>query len=557
MSAKNDGAKKKTGKSPAGKTSKKATVKAAGAKKHIVMVASENGALNHGKVGGVGDVIRDLPPALAALGLKVTIVTPSYGFLHLENPVLKTYQISFPFNGNAETADVFKVKPGRTARNVSHVVVENIWIRGNPIYVHDPDNRPFAADASKYAMFCSAVGRLVVEGLGPFKNVDVLHLHDWHAASLLLLRELHADFEPLKKIRTVFTVHNLGIQGTRPIQNHESSLAAWFPEMMMDREIAEQIFRNHADYRYGTPCFTPMATGVALADAVNTVSPTYAEEILSPSNHAEGFWGAEGLEWIARHAKAEGRLSGILNGIEYPARRKARKPAFARLRTNIEKEVLALAKANPDHTSLKIAKQRLKKWTNRKPAFVQTSVTRATDQKLRLFFERGTDDQVCFSSLMEKVTEGGGVFILLGEGVPDLENALTRYMEEFKDFLFINAGNHTIAEHMYSGGDLFLMPSLYEPCGLSQMLAMRDVQPPLVNAVGGLKDTVIDQDNGFSFSGGTLPEKVDEFLSCLEGALWLLCNEEKGWKRIAKNAGEMRFLWADAAKRYIERVYQL
>ncbi|MCZ7586645.1 MAG: glycogen/starch synthase [Deltaproteobacteria bacterium] len=240
-----------------------------------------------------------MSPALAAEGLKVTVVTPAYGFLHIDHPLKKSYAVEFPFCGRVERAEIHELKPDRAERNVTHVVVENIWIRGNPIYFHDDASRPFAADASKFALFCSAVGQAVAGGIGPFKGVDILHAHDWHAGTLLFLRELHPAFAKLKKHRAVLTIHNIGIQGTRPIEGHESSLGAWFPELLTDPATRSEIAARFADRRFGWPCYTPLAAAIQTADMVNTVSPTYAEEIVFPSDHGAGFWGAEGLSGLS------------------------------------------------------------------------------------------------------------------------------------------------------------------------------------------------------------------------------------------------------------------
>ncbi|MCB9476640.1 MAG: glycogen/starch synthase [Deltaproteobacteria bacterium] len=522
---------------------------------HILMVAAENGALVGGKVGGVADVVRDLPRALAAQGLKVTVVTPNYGFLNEQNPAKAAGGVEFPFCGRTEYAEIHEVKPKGTPKNVKHVVLENIWMRGAPIYFNDPPWRAFAADASKYAMLCSAVGRAVVEGVGPFKGVDVIHLHDWHAATLALLRDVHPAFDGLRGIRTVYTIHNLAIQGTRPVEDHESSLGAWFPELMLDSALRSRVYSDFADYRYGHPSYCPMLVGIRHADAVTTVSPTYAREIQQPSDPDSGFFGGEGLEYWIRQADGDGRLFGIINGVEYPDDYKPPRLTFAKLREKIEKETAALLEADPANDKLKAAMERVAAWKGRKAKVIVTAVSRVADQKTRLLFENATDGANGFDRVMEQITAAGGVFILLGKGIEGMEAHLLALMSRHENFLFINGTSIEIANRLIAGGQLFLMPSLFEPCGIGQMLAMRDGQPPLVHSVGGLADTVKDGEDGFAFTGAGIHGKVDGMLETLDRALTCIAKDKKTYKAICETAASRRFDWAGSAAAYKADVY--
>src|SRR5436309_440018 len=147
---------------------------------HIIMIASENDALIGGKVGGVGDVVRDLPGALADLGWQIAVITPSYGFLHKDNPSELYRTVTFPFGGKRMKGDLWKVTPKKPRDGVDHFVFEHADVGGSPIYFNDPPGHAFAKDATKYALFCSAVGQYLKDVPYSF----VLHLHDWHAAML-------------------------------------------------------------------------------------------------------------------------------------------------------------------------------------------------------------------------------------------------------------------------------------------------------------------------------------------------------------------------------------
>jgi starch synthase len=175
------------------------------------MVAAENDALIRGKVGGLADVVRDLPRAFADLGLRVEVITPAYGYLQNENPSELHVTVDFPFRGKKQTASLFRVKGKTQHERVSCYVLEHPDLRGNPIYYNDPPSTPFLRDAEKYALFSSAVGQF----LAGQNEQYVLHLHDWHTGFLFLLQQRHPAFGHLKNIRTLYTIHNLGVQGTR------------------------------------------------------------------------------------------------------------------------------------------------------------------------------------------------------------------------------------------------------------------------------------------------------------------------------------------------------
>ncbi len=527
--------------------------------KRVLIVASENGALRGGKAGGVGDVIAHLPGALANEGMKVTTVIPSYGFLHKKNKVCSQQIVKFPFCGRREEAAIYKVRATKPEKNVSHFVVENMWIRGDPIYSHDLGHRPFATDASKFAMFCSAVGCLIADGVGAFKNIDIIHCHDWHAATLLLLRDIHPNFASLQKIKTVFTIHNLALQGTRPMQGDESSLLAWFPEFDDSQDdLRSRVFSRYVDRRYDMPCYTPMAAGIALADVVNTVSPSYALEILTPSDHVHGYSGGEGLESILQSVEDKGRLFGILNGIDYSNGGALPRWPFSKLRAHIEKNLARLAEVNWTDgvfASRQQSLERIQKWKSRRVKFIATCIGRIVDQKLRLFLGEGSDGKTGLESTLELLAERGGVLIVQGIGVRELEEKLDEAMKRHENFLFIRDYSEAVARRLYTSGDLFLMPSLYEPCGISQLYSMRAGQPALVHHIGGLKDTVRHGIDGFAFDGSSIVEKVDGMTETFKTAMGLFFHDKKAWRRIGLEASQVRFLWSNTAQKYIRDIY--
>ena len=191
----------------------------------ILMLAAENGALPQGKVGGMGDVIRDLPRALAALGHDVTVLTPAYGMWSTLPGSTPVQSLSVPFGGKTEDVECFAIDSGQ--EGLSYVVVEHALFSPcgiGRVYIDDGNAAPFHEDASKFAFFSATGAAFALETIP-----DVVHLHDWHTGLYLALRALDARFEQLKSVRTVFTIHNLALQGQRPWADNESAWHSWFP----------------------------------------------------------------------------------------------------------------------------------------------------------------------------------------------------------------------------------------------------------------------------------------------------------------------------------------
>jgi len=186
------------------------------------MLAAENGGLPGGKVGGMGDVIRELPIALARRGHQVSILTPAYGFLARLPALRRGGTLSFPFAGAAQSCAWLEAASGVPA--VTYYLLDHPRFTpgGEERIYHDDDaGAPFATDASKFAFF-SAAGAEFIRTLD--SPPDIVHLHDWHTGLYLLIRRFDPAYRELSKIRTVFTIHNLALQGIRPLTETDSSL---------------------------------------------------------------------------------------------------------------------------------------------------------------------------------------------------------------------------------------------------------------------------------------------------------------------------------------------
>lgn len=516
--------------------------------RRILMIAAENDALPGGKVGGIGDVVRDVPRALAEQGCQVDVVIPSYYSLARLKGATKVSRIRLKFRGVNQDADLYRV-PARTSKaGVTHWVIDHPALspcgEGN-VYCDDGADRPFATDASKYALFCAAVAELVKNK--QFGSLDVVHLHDWHAAMFLVLRRYHPDMKELQQYKCVYTIHNLALQGIRPFAADMSSLQSWFPGLASDNEIVDPRWPD---------CINLMRAGIRLGDKVHAVSPTYAKEILKPSNVDEqGYFGGEGLETDLQEAQKQGRLLGILNGCEYPSEmakpRLKQKPLAGLLHRELLKWVSSTEHVPSVHF---IAERRLSRLASANKHILITSVGRVTDQKVRLLQQPLTDGRTALAGLLD-LLGNKGTFLCVGSGDKDYEQFLLETSAHYKNFIFLRGYSEAIAKALYTSGDLFLMPSSFEPCGISQMLAMRAGQPCLVHRVGGLSDTVEHGRNGFTFSGSSPIVQAQQMLSTFESALDVIANKPEQWQAMQDAAAQARFTWKSSIDRYLAELY--
>ncbi len=507
---------------------------------NFLFVAAENDGLYKCKAGGMGDVVRDVPRQISDKGDKVHVIVPSYSRLHIGG-MFKT-KLNFRLRGIEYAAELYEVTPKKKFKNVHHYVIHHPEIEGGEIakIYHDNPVEPFFTDFVKYVIFCTAVAEAIKKE--SFGKLDIVHMHDWHSSLLLFLKTFHPEYRVLKKTRFVYSIHNLAIQGIRPFENNYASLKNWFPDIPYNEE-------GLMDYRY-QDCINLMAVGIRYADAVHTVSPSYKEDVLLPSAPPE-FIGGEGLEKDLRKAENEGRLFGILNGSNYQNIRKAEKNTIHR---NIIKAIFEWLQEESKkykahflaHTGEKIVP-----FLVNPPSFIVSSVARLTEQKF-YFFMRSPEALV---EILEKLEKQNGVFMLLGTGAPEYEELLRGISHEHKNFIFINGQSEDVIDSIYFESDLYFMPSLFEPCGISQMLAMRNGHPCLVHHTGGLKDTVEHMKTGFSFDGDTYDEKIKNMVGSFDTILDIYNNDKAAWKRIQENAKKMRFTWKKSVDEYYRSLY--
>ncbi|MBT8093013.1 MAG: glycogen/starch synthase [Gammaproteobacteria bacterium] len=488
-------------------------------------------------------MVRDLPRALVDEGWSVAVATPSYGSLHKVPGAACVATLNVGFRGASLPVDIWRLRNDSTG--VDNVIFDHELFSAEGtgrIYFGNEPARPFATDADKFALYCAAAAEWIFSGE---KLPDVVHLHDWHAAFYLLLTNYKERYRHLAEIRTVFTVHNLSYQGIRPLDGDVSSLAAWYPDIEVDlHQVRDPRYHN---------CVNPMAAAIRLADKVSTVSPTYAKEICLPSNPATGFVGGEGLEADLVAARDDGRLSGVLNGCFYDEPL-GRRPGWQKIRQMIETQLHQWLESQPDNEAHRAALLQLEKLPKRRPAHVLTSIGRLVPQKASLMLTDIGDGGSALQHIASRL-DRSGVILIIGSGDPELEAMMLEQTQHIDNVLFLNGYSETLAAPLYRAGDLFLMPSSFEPCGISQMLAMRAGQPCVVHGVGGLRDTVEHDATGFVFGGTTPHEQALRFVQVTIDAIRMRAADPVRWQQICRMAMQQRYDWQSSARQTIQALY--
>ncbi len=508
----------------------------------FLFVSAENDGIPDCKAGGMGDVVRDVPRQIAARGDQVHVITPSYGRLHTGAHFLRTLEVDL--RGQVYELELYQARPKKDIEGITHYLLHHPEIEAGDIahmYHNDPEE-PFYTDFVKFTIFCTGVAEGVKQKA--FGKLNVVHLHDWHSSMLLFLRAFHPHYKNLQKLRFVYTIHNLAIQGIRPLADNYSSVENWFPHL-------EYPVDSLIDYRY-TDCINLMAVGIRLSDAVHTVSPSYMKDIMKPSAPPE-FIGGEGLEGDLKLAHREKRLYGILNGCNYENIREATHGAIYRNTVRalfgwLQEESKKYKADFLAHTGEKVVGL-----MENPPAMLCSSVARLTEQKF-YFFKKSPET---FRNLLRRLEKVNGVFMLLGTGAPEYEALFRTMSYQHPNFIFTNGQSEDLIDSMYLETDLYLMPSQFEPCGISQMLAMRNGNPVLAHATGGLKDTIAHLETGFLFDGGTYAEKIADLEAVFDQAVSLYFEQPEQWQLMRERARKMRFTWKKSVDQYYRRLYGL
>lgn len=468
-------------------------------KKRILFVAAE--ALPYVKTGGLGDVAAALPKALVKEGYDVRVVLPLY--FNIPDKFRTTMQylgccyVSLAWR--YQYCGVFTQKYD----GVTYYFLDNeYYFKRNGIYGHYDD-------AERFAFFSKAA----LEAL-PIMNFtpDIIHCHDWHTGLTPVYLDVYYRNVPYcKNARTVFTIHNIQFQGK------------------YGNEICDDILGLPADKKSLVQyqnCVNFMKGAIECSNKVTTVSPTYANEIL---NSYYSF----GLQDILGARKY--KLSGIINGIDVETNDPATDKALFK---NYDKNTVADKAAN------KKGLQQMLNLDQNPNVPVIGMVTRLTEQK----------GMELIASVFEEILSKGVQMVVLGSGDWKYESLLKDMQKRFPDKLRAVLGfSGDLASKIYAGADIFLMPSKFEPCGLSQMISMRYGTIPIVRETGGLKDTVVPyngvtkQGTGFTFYS----YNAHDMLYAIERAVGLYYDYKDDWKQLVQNAMSQDFSWNNICKQYI------
>lgn len=476
----------------------------------VLMVTPE--ATPFAQTGGLGEVLSALPAELAGLGAEVDVLMPKYRGVHPDRFAMERtdLRIEVTLNAREVSAGVWQHRDTRGARYL-FLECDDYYDREQLYGTADAD---YEDNAERFVFLTRAAIELALRG---GIHYDVFHSHDWQAAlTPVYLRTLYAGEPLLQDSAAVMTIHNLGYQGI-----------FWHLDMPLVGVGWEFFTPRHMEF-HGKLNF--LKSGIVFADEVNTVSPGYRNEILTPEF---GF----GLEGILQE-KGD-HLSGILNGVDCTVWNPETDPLIA---GNYSSGNLAGKKI------CKTDLQRIAGLPQRLEVPVVAMVSRLSSQK-------GIDLLAgAVSALMERDLQ----VVLLGTGEARYQGMFREFQERFpeKSRAFL-AYDYELAHKIFAGSDLILVPSRYEPCGLNQLYALRYGTVPIVRATGGLTDTVDeycpedDTGTGFRF----VEQDWGALLRTVEKALTLFHKDPQAWKRLMVRGMKRDFSWTRSAREYL-RLYE-
>lgn len=462
--------------------------------KKILFVASE--VSPYAKSGGLGDVMGSLPKEMLKLGYDVSIIMPKYR----EVKVPMEYVMDFPIymQGKKENCIIRSHTRNIGEKGLTTFFVDNLfYFDRDGMYCH-------ADEAERFAFFDKAV----VEYINRI-HPDVVHLNDWQTGPIaLLLREKAND----NTTKIIYTIHNLEYNGRFNRGN------------LYHFDLDDSFMTPDKFEFYGDISFTK--AGIVYSDVITTVSKTYANEI---KTQKYGF----GYEGLLSKVSEERRLVGIVNGIDYD---EYNPETSSQIWTNYNAKT-AFTKKVQNKTALQ---EKVGLPVKDVPVFSVVS---------RVVYHKGFDILV---EGMNEILKENVQLIVLGVGEKHYINRLKYLKEKYPTKVSVNDFFDTeLAEQIYAGSNLFLMPSIFEPCGLSQLISLRYGTIPIVRSTGGLRDTIVgylsnkESGNGFTFWG----DLVEDFESVTKKALEVYENKEE-WNTLVEKVMSEDFSWAKSAKEY-------
>ncbi len=467
------------------------------------------------KVGGLADVAGSLPKALRRLGVDVRVVMPYYGDVQRRSAEfgikrLDVCGVPVVVGDSVETFDLFAASLPGTRVPVYFVKSERFFDRRG-IYFDPDTKRDFPDQAERLVFFCKSVLQVApAVGFVP----DVLHANDHHTALLpAYLKLAYGDHPVWRRTASVLTIHNIAYQGV--FEKNALRLMG----------LGEELFYPTGPFEFfGKVNF--LKIGILFADAVNTVSPTYAKEIQTPQY-------GEGLEGVL--SSVSHKLFGILNGVDYSVWDPS---VDAKIEHNYSPKDLS-------------GKRKMKSVLLREVGLPDEPEKPVLGMIGRMAYQKGFD---IVAEALPRLVEFGVKLVVLGSGKPEYEEMFRKASRDYpRQVAVCTEFNDPLAHKIEAGADMFLMPSRFEPCGLNQLYSLRYGTVPVVRRTGGLADTVIDADEfpdrgtGFLFDDPT-PQAL---LSCIERALEAF-RDKKRWEKIMLRGMRQDFSWEASARKYIE-----
>lgn len=476
----------------------------------IAFAASESTPL--AKTGGLADVVGALPPELVKLGHEVAVYLPFYARIRQRiegEPKIAVRSITIPFRYYNRFVGVVD---GGKRDGVQYYFIDcpELFDRKELYGVAGAD---YADNAERFGLFC----RAVIEASKILGVPDVFHVHDWQAALIpVYLRTTYLDDPALRSAATVLTIHNAAYQGKFPPDTTEQLL---FPWDLFTMDKVEQF--DHFDFLKG---------GIVFSDQLTTVSRKYAEEIQTAEF-------GEMLEGVLHKRAAD--LHGILNGVDYAQWNPAADGHLAAHYTPEKLEGKRICRADLLHAF------GLEKVAETTPVIGIVS---------RLATQKGFG---IVAKIVEELADRDLAVIALGTGDPYYENLFRGWAFRHPASVAVQIRyDDALAHKIEAGADMFLMPSLYEPCGLNQMYSLKYGTVPIVRATGGLDDTIDEWDalkgtgTGFKFEGYEPEALLVEIDRALEAF-----KDKKGWTRLMRNGMARDYRWSGPAREYV-RVYE-
>lgn len=470
---------------------------------NIVTIASE--VVPFAKTGGLADVAGTLPRALAKAGSTVSVIMPFYGKktdAHTFGIKTTGKKVAVPFGDWKVEGEILTctVKPNV---HVYFLAQPQFFDRQELYQTKDGD---YPDNAERFTFFSrGAIEAIIAFGLKP----DIVHVHDWQAALIpLFLKTHYKDRKDLTKTKTLLTIHNLGYQGLFP------------PDDMRLLGLSWEYFTFDKLEFWGKLNF--LKGGIVYADAINTVSKKYAEEILTLE------FGC-GLEGALTYRK--GNLFGILNGIDYDE-------------WNPETDQFLAKKFSPaDPSGKEVCKRSLQEFF-KLPIKPKTPLVGIVG---RLTVQKGFD---IVAEAMPELVKRDLQFVILGTGEKKYEGMLAEAAKENPEHVGLKlAYDNALAHQIEAGSDFFLMPSRYEPCGLNQMISLKYGTIPIVRATGGLDDSIVDF-NGKAGTGFKLADlTVESLVAGIDRAITAYKNAAQ-WKKLTADAMAADFSWTRSAHEY-------